>query len=102
LTADPDIKPGSVWLSRPWRPYGKTVFIRCEMGKHIRPEGWNNWGSPEKEKTAYYAEYCSKGEGATPDKRVSWSHQLDDISGYNISDVLKGGDGWTPFVRENN
>ena len=88
-TADPDVETGSVWLSRPWRPYGKTVFIRCEMGKHIRPEGWNNWGNAENEKTVYYAEYGSKGEGAKPDKRASWSHQLNDISEYSISEILR-------------
>ena len=29
-----------VYLSRPWRPYGQTVYIQCELGKHIVPEGW--------------------------------------------------------------
>ena len=96
LTAEPDVEAGSVWLSRPWRPYGKTVFIRCEMGRHIRPEGWNNWGNAENEKTSYYAEYVSKGEGAYPDKRATWSHQLLNIEGYAIEDVLKGNDGWNP------
>ncbi len=96
LTAEPDVEAGSVWLSRPWRPYGKTVFIRCEMGRHIRPEGWNNWGNAENEKTSYYAEYASKGEGAYPDKRATWSHQLLNIEGYAIEDVLKGNDGWNP------
>lgn len=101
LTAEPDVEAGSVWLSRPWRPYGKTVFIRCEMGKHIRPEGWNNWSNPENEKTAYYAEYGSWGNGANPDKRASWSHQLNDISDYNISEVLKGNDGWNSEIKTN-
>ena len=39
-----------VYLGRPWRIYAKTVFIDCEMGKHIRPEGWHNWSKPEAEK----------------------------------------------------
>lgn len=98
LTANPDVEAGSVWLSRPWRPYGKTVFICCEMGKHIRPEGWNNWGKTENEHTAYYAEYQSRGEGAAADRRVVWSHQLKDLEGYDISDVLKGNDGWNPVL----
>lgn len=37
LTADPDV--AKVYLSRPWRPYAQAVFIRCELGKHILPEG---------------------------------------------------------------
>ena len=30
-----------VFLGRPWRDYGRTVFLNTEMGAHIRPEGWN-------------------------------------------------------------
>lgn len=29
-----------VYLGRPWRPDAKTVFMNCELGKHIVPEGW--------------------------------------------------------------
>ncbi|RYZ49175.1 MAG: pectin esterase, partial [Sphingobacteriales bacterium] len=68
----------SVYLGRPWRAYARTVFIRTEMGKHIRGEGWHNWGKVDNEKTAFYAEYQSKGEGSVKDKRVSWSKQLTD------------------------
>ncbi len=48
------------------------------MPKAIVSEGWSNWGNPENEKTAYYAEYKNTGEGAGFDKRVSWSKQLTD------------------------
>ncbi|QBN20642.1 pectin esterase [Flavobacterium nackdongense] len=65
-----------VYLGRPWRVYAKTVFLNCEMGKHITPEGWHNWSKPEAEKTAFYAEYKCSGEGFQPEKRVLWSHQL--------------------------
>ncbi|WP_312077013.1 pectinesterase family protein [Chryseobacterium sp.] len=69
-----------VFLGRPWRSYAQTVFINTEMGNHILPEGWNPWKGdkmfPEKEKTAYYAEFGSKGKGGKTDKRVAWSHQL--------------------------
>ena len=50
--------------------------MNCEMGKHIKAEGWENWSKPEAEKTAFYAEYNCKGDGFQPQKRVSWSHQL--------------------------
>ena len=69
-----------VFLGRPWRPFARTVFMNTEMGKHILPEGWNPWKGdkmfPDKDKTAYYAEYNSKGEGANFSQRVSWSRQL--------------------------
>ncbi len=74
LTANENIS--KVYLGRPWRKYAKTVFINCEMGKHILPEGWHNWSNSEAEKTSFYAEYNSTGEGSNSKKRVSWSHQL--------------------------
>ena len=52
LTAEPETT--KVYLSRPWRPYAQAVFIRCELGKHILPIGWNNWGKKENEKTVLF------------------------------------------------
>jgi len=66
----------SFYLGRPWRPYGKSVFINCELGDHIKPEGWHNWGDKQKEKTAYFAEHTNVGPGAKTEERVLWSHQL--------------------------
>jgi len=65
-----------VYLGRPWRPYGRVVYIDCEMDAHIRPEGWDNWSDPKREKTAWFGEYGSKGPGARTRERVGWSRQL--------------------------
>jgi len=67
-----------VYLGRPWRPYARVVFIDCWLGDHIRPDGWDNWRDPAREKTASFAEYKSKGPGANPSARVAWSRQLTD------------------------
>ena len=99
MTADDGVKDGTVWLSRPWRPYAKCVFIRCQLGRHIRPEGWNNWSNPANELTAYYAEYQSRGEGAAPDRRAPWSYQLTDISNDYLKTILAGSDGWTVMQK---
>ncbi len=65
------------YLGRPWRSYAQTVFIRCELGAHIRPEGWHDWGKPEAHRTAFYAEYGSTGPGAADKRqRADWSHHL--------------------------
>ncbi|MFH0999644.1 MAG: pectinesterase family protein [Bacteroidota bacterium] len=71
-----DEKIDAVYLGRPWRIFAKTVFINCEMGSHIKPEGWHNWSKPEAEKTTFYAEYKCTGEGYKPNERVHWSYQL--------------------------
>lgn len=80
-----------VYLGRPWRNYAKTVFISCEIGSHILPEGWHNWSKPEAEKTVFYAEYNCKGKGSNTEKRVTWSHQLlkKEAKKYTINNILK-------------
>jgi pectinesterase len=65
-------------LGRPWRAYSRTAFIRCQLPKQIAPAGWNNWGNPENEKAAFYAEYKNTGEGADTKSRAAWSKQLTD------------------------
>ena len=88
LTAAPDVD--KVYLGRPWRPYAATVFINCEMGKHICPAGWDNWRNPENEKTARYAEYGNTGEGAETAVRVKWAKLLTEkeVAKYNEVDYL--------------
>lgn len=88
----------SYYLGRPWRPYAQTVFINCQMGPHIKPEGWHNWDKPEAEKTSFYAEYGSSGPGADTAARVSWSHQLsqEQLGQYSLDKIFKD---WQPFSR---
>lgn len=99
LTASNEVT--KVYLSRPWRPYAQAVYIRCEMGSHIVPEGWNNWGNSTNERTVFYAEYQSKGKGANPKARAAYSHQLTSLKGYTIEEVLAGNDGWNPIKNGN-
>ena len=74
LIADEGIN--KVFLGRPWRPYAYTVFMNCELGKHIVPAGWHNWGNAANEQTARYLEYNNSGEGAATTQRAPWSRQL--------------------------
>lgn len=81
----------AVYLGRPWRIYAKTAYINCDMGKHIKPEGWENWSKTEAEKNAFYAEYNCTGEGFQPAKRVAWSHQLSkkEAEKYTAENILR-------------
>ena len=99
MTAEPGVE--GVALSRPWRPYAKAVFIRCDLGGHIAPSGWNNWGKKSNEETVTYAEYQNTGEGARPEARAPYGHQLKDLTGYGIEEVLAGNDGWNPVKNGN-
>ncbi|NBP68666.1 MAG: pectin esterase [Cytophagia bacterium] len=89
-----DAPDQSIYLGRPWRPFAKTVFINCQLDKLIKPEGWHNWNKPDAEKTSFYAEFNSTGDGASKNTRVTWSHQLSDQEkdNYTITKVL--GDKW--------
>ena len=99
LTADAGVK--EVYLSRPWRPYAQAVYIHCDLGKHILPAGWNNWGKKDAEQTVFYAEYNNFGEGANPKARASFSQQLQSAEGYSVENVLAGTDGWNPAKNGN-
>lgn len=96
LTADKGVD--KAYLGRPWRIYAKTVFISCDMGAHILPEGWHSWGKSEAEKNTLYAEYTCNGKGYNPAQRVSWSHQLSrkQAKRYNRKNILQG---WIPEVE---
>lgn len=94
-----------VYLGRPWRPYAKTVFIHCALSSHILPEGWNSWKGdamfPDKEKTAFYAEYGNTGAGVAANDRVKWSKQLTakEALNYTIKNILGGIDHWEPSAQ---
>lgn len=104
LIADTAVK--KAYLGRPWRPYAKTVFLNCEIGKHILPEGWNAWKGdkmfPNKELTVFYAEYKNKGAGASPKTRLAWTKQLTDIEAknYTLKNILSGTDQWNPLTNK--
>lgn len=68
-----DCPPGSCYLGRPWRAHARTTFIRCHLGAHIHPAGWHDWDKPH---TAFYAEFASKGPGASPSTRAPWTRTI--------------------------
>ncbi len=88
LTADEGVT--AVYLGRPWRDFARTVFLRCEMGSHILPEGWSNWSGTARDKTAFYAEYQNTGPGAASAARVPWSRQLTkrEARSYTLEKIL--------------
>lgn len=99
LTSDCQLH--TVYLGRPWRDFAHTAFIRCELGAHIKDEGWDNWGKTHAEQTIRYEEYKNFGIGAQAKKRVSWSKQLtqEEASQYTIENILGGEDKWNPRMK---
>jgi len=72
--------------------------LNTEMSDVVRPEGWQNWNLPAREKTSRYAEFNSSGSGANPKARVAWSRQLtkSEAKEITVKKVLAGSDGWNP------
>jgi pectinesterase len=95
ITGEPGVKS---FLGRPWRIYASTIFLNCDMTDVIRPQGWNDWGKPEAHTTARYAEFASKGDGASSTNRPDWTKQLTKAEAQKITvdSVLGGVDGWNP------
>lgn len=95
LTADPGVT--KVYLGRPWRDYGYTLFMNCELGAHIRPEGWHPW-QKERMNTARYLEYNNRGEGASTEGRAAWSRRLTkkEAAEVTFQNVFTIRDTWTP------
>ncbi len=98
LIADDGVN--KAYLGRPWRPYAHTLFMNCEIGKHIIPQGWQNWGNKANEQTARYQEYNNTGEGANVKERAPWSRQLTkkEAAMVTLEEVFKMNDNWTPTL----
>jgi pectinesterase len=59
-------KENSVYLARPWRDYGKSVFASCTYESHIKGEGFAEWNDEKRYRTARFEEYPLQN------LRVSW------------------------------
>ena len=86
-----------VFLGRPWRDYGYTLFMHCDLPRQIRPEGWHHWREEAKQ-TARYLEYDNRGEGAATSQRAPWSRQLTKKEAQKVTmqEVFSIKDSWTP------
>jgi pectinesterase len=107
LTASENVKPGSVWLGRPWQwdrgSKASVTFIRTKMGPQINSRGWHPWSAANTNPagTTRYAEFSStdlNDAAIDVSQRVGWSKQLsaDDAQKITVKSVLGGSDGWDP------
>ncbi|MBP3252682.1 MAG: pectin esterase [Prevotella sp.] len=88
-----------LYLGRPWRDYGYTLFMHCQLPAAVTPEGWHRW-EPQREQTARYAEYENTGEGAVTQNRVFWSRQLNkkEARQVTLESVFCRADNWMPAI----
>jgi pectinesterase len=65
----------NTYLARPWRNYGKAVFIDCFYHNHIKEEGFHNWEAG-RENTCRFYEYNCRYHNGTDFKRVDYLKKL--------------------------
>nr|CAB3477715.1 unnamed protein product [Digitaria exilis] len=86
---------GTSILGRPWGPYSRVVFALSFMSSTVRPEGWDDWSDPAKQRTAFYGQYQCYGEGSKTDGRVAWSHDMSQAQAAPfITKAWVGGQEW--------
>lgn len=90
-----------VYLGRPWRDYGATAFINCQLGTCVRPEGWHDWRVVERQQTSRFIEVGCTGPGAVQTQRVAWMKSLKPAEAAQLTPakVLAGKDGWVPEMQ---
>lgn len=69
FTCEDGVTPGSIYLARPWRDYGISVFENSTYGPHIAPEGFDKWNDTRRDLTARFYEFP-----AVPG-RVTWANR---------------------------
>lgn len=96
--------PASVYLGRPWRNFAKTVLLQCELGAHIHPALFHDWGKSEAHSTVFFALYqCyPSNPSCTSDNCQPFSVTADfvcqlnasEAAHFSINSVLGGDDHW--------
>ena len=52
-----DVPDASCYIGRPWREYAKIRLENCELGPHIHPDGWHDWGKTAARQTIRFEGY---------------------------------------------
>jgi pectinesterase len=94
LTSAPTSGPDAPksYLARPWRHSGRAAFISCNMGRHIVPEGWDDWAKPEARVYGGFGEFASSGPGAASENfRAPWAKMLsqDEAEAFSPESLFK-------------
>ena len=71
FTAEQEVPAGSIFLARPWRDYGLSVFTDCTYDFHIAPEGFDKWQGTNRDGTARFY------EAPVVPGRVPWINRAD-------------------------
>ena len=93
-------EPGEAFLGRPWRSGARTVFLACDMDKHVAPVGFTDWDTTRRISDRC-GEWHTTGVHADQSDRHPAQKRFSDeeAAQLTIPEVLGGYDGWQPDVR---
>ncbi|ONK67598.1 uncharacterized protein A4U43_C05F1750 [Asparagus officinalis] len=88
---------GSVYLGRPRGAHSRVIWAKTYLSKCIDPHGWTDWSYDGHTEQVLQGEYQTKGPGADPAGRVSWSSQLgeEETAPFMTVDFINGKE-WLP------
>jgi len=90
-----DCEPGTVYLGRPWRPFGKAAFLRCAFPRAVAEAGWLDWGTPFR---PVWAGLCETADTHTPLRHpLAGSLAAEEEAAITPEAVLAGREGWRPW-----
>ena len=68
FTCTDNVEDRSCYIGRPWREFGMVHLENCELGRHIHPDGWNDWNKPHEHiRFSESGSYGPGAEGKRPD-----------------------------------
>ena len=85
----------TVFLGRPWRDWAQVALVGCELGAHVKPEGWHDWGKDNARACASYGGAALVGPGAECAAWPEWTHELagEELARFDARHVLGAWDG---------
>lgn len=92
-TIEGNCGPGTVYLGRPWRPFGRAAYLHCAMDEGVHPAGWLDWEAPFR---PVWDGLCETADTWSPARHGNGGKITDDAL-YTRESVLRGSDGWEPF-----
>jgi pectinesterase len=107
INSESGLADNSCYLGRPWGINSASVFYRCKIGLHIKPEGWSVWSTDPLNEgynnhlSTFFAEYNNTdlaGNSLNIAQRVPWSSQVanTDTLLYTITGYFQD---WNPTIK---
>jgi pectinesterase len=106
VAADAGLAPDVVsYFGRPWRPYSRTVFLRCEIGAAVSPLAWVAWDAAADPAPAdvFYGEFRNSGAGSDTSRRVAWpgvhsALSMQQADAFTVASLISGSS-WLPSTQ---